>query len=343
MRTQALAVVESVGVARILRRLLVSRREVTILTFHRVSDERDDLWPPMPVQVFERMMGVLAREAKVVPVESLSAVDSYPDKPLVCLSFDDGYMDFFENALPIIRRYGLPCHHNVCPGLIDSGAMAWTQVVSKSLQRHVGRRLHLPDGSHFDVPGRIEEADFLAVLARLYGMKHSIRSAFVAELSDALGGAQRNYLMGWDQIRACQAAEVRIGSHGMWHNHLPTIEDEATLREEIVDSRRRIFEETGVTPDIFAFPSGFYDERSLSLVQAAGYRVALLCEDRRFRHPPGAADACSVYPRINMAGGSFHEERLRALGFHQHVKRWLWRPRRTLASGQRPDEQADVQ
>ena len=126
--------------------------------------------------------------------------------------------------------------------------------------------------------------------------------------------------MDWDQIRACQVAGVTFGSHGMWHSHLPTIEDESLLREEINGSRRRMHEELGVAPSIFAMPSGFYDARALDLVAEAGYRFALLCEDQVVRHPLPRNGSLLTLPRINMANATLPEESLRALGCHQKAK-----------------------
>ncbi|MGV0961452.1 MAG: polysaccharide deacetylase family protein [Limnohabitans sp.] len=125
---------------------------MTILTFHRVSNEPDVLWPPMRVYVFERMMAFLAKETAVVSLESLPWLGTYPDKPLVCISFDDGYLDFYENALPILQKYGLPCHHNICPGLIDAGKLPWTADVSHYLIQHLGMVCITPAAAGLEHP-----------------------------------------------------------------------------------------------------------------------------------------------------------------------------------------------
>lgn len=323
LRSFILRLLNRVGAASLLSQCRVNGREVAVLTFHRVADQPDPLWPPMSVATFRTLVEFLARNTTVVALQDLWKIERYPDKPLVCLTFDDGYMDFYENALPILKHYGLPCQHSICPGLIDDGGLAWTQVVNAYVQQHAGEPLILPDGQVFMISAQPKERDFLALMGDLYKLSHEVRSPFVGKLRNALRHPPVGRLMGWDEIRACQADGVEIGSHSLWHSHLPTIDDEALLRDEIAGSRRRIFEELGEYPSIFAFPSGFYDDRCLRMVRESGYRIALLCEDMVFQHRPRGSDEFSVFTRINVANGSFHEEKLRILGFHQRAKRLL--------------------
>jgi peptidoglycan/xylan/chitin deacetylase (PgdA/CDA1 family) len=41
-------------------------------------------------------------------------------RPLVAVTFDDGYLDNFTNAAPILRRYGIPCAFFVSTGIVGT-------------------------------------------------------------------------------------------------------------------------------------------------------------------------------------------------------------------------------
>lgn len=79
-------------------------------------------------------------------------------------------------------------------------------------------------------------------------------------------------LLGWSALRELQSAGFRMGSHTASHPRLPTIDIEAQ-RAELDDSAKRLADELGVAPDVFAYPYGATAPATLDAV-AARYRVA---------------------------------------------------------------------
>lgn len=99
----------------------VLRPRVTVLLFHRVSDDaRDNL--TVGVAQFEHMMALLATHCQVLSIEQVLAMQTVPRsrRPLVAITFDDGYEDNFSNAAPSLRRYGLPAAFFVSTGIVNS-------------------------------------------------------------------------------------------------------------------------------------------------------------------------------------------------------------------------------
>ena len=99
-------------------------RTLRVLMYHKVND----LWPnptTVPTAVFEEQMALLG-ELGYVPV-SLGAVTGHyvhgVDLPegAVLITFDDGYRDNLENALPVLRRHGYPAVLFVPIGYLDDG------------------------------------------------------------------------------------------------------------------------------------------------------------------------------------------------------------------------------
>ena len=86
-------------------------RTLRVLMYHKVND----LWPnptTVPVAVFEEQMELLGRLGYTpVPLDAVTdhLLRGAPLPPrAVLLTFDDGYRDNLENALPILRRFGYP-------------------------------------------------------------------------------------------------------------------------------------------------------------------------------------------------------------------------------------------
>jgi peptidoglycan/xylan/chitin deacetylase (PgdA/CDA1 family) len=85
---------------------------ICILMYHRIApipfiDRRADDWN-VPPEIFERQMQALADYADVVPLHELHEATSRSDRPVACITIDDGYASVCEHAVPILQRYGLP-------------------------------------------------------------------------------------------------------------------------------------------------------------------------------------------------------------------------------------------
>jgi peptidoglycan/xylan/chitin deacetylase (PgdA/CDA1 family) len=91
-----------------------------ILFYHRISDDRDEL-AVTPLS-FAEQMDYLASEAYRV-VDVLSAIDLLESgKPLartVALTFDDGFLDLAEHALPILSERGFSATVFIAPAVTD--------------------------------------------------------------------------------------------------------------------------------------------------------------------------------------------------------------------------------
>ena len=82
---------------------------VAILTYHAIDDSGSVL--STTPRLFARQMRVLAESGfRIVPLTDLPDLISAPStgEPVVALTFDDGFLSVYENALPLLARYGFP-------------------------------------------------------------------------------------------------------------------------------------------------------------------------------------------------------------------------------------------
>jgi peptidoglycan/xylan/chitin deacetylase (PgdA/CDA1 family) len=98
-----------------------------ILFYHRVADDRDEL--AIGPRAFAEQMDFLASQAYRV-VDVLSAIELLDSgEPLartVALTFDDGFLDVAENALPILSERGFRATVFVAPAVTEGRAsFAW--------------------------------------------------------------------------------------------------------------------------------------------------------------------------------------------------------------------------
>ncbi len=98
-----------------------------ILVYHRVAplrfiDPDVDNWNVTP-DVLDRQIASLADTTEIIGLEDVpgrTAAAGPLAKPLVCLTFDDGFANFHREALPVLRRYNAKATCFVVTKFVDS-------------------------------------------------------------------------------------------------------------------------------------------------------------------------------------------------------------------------------
>jgi peptidoglycan/xylan/chitin deacetylase (PgdA/CDA1 family) len=306
-----------------------------ILMYHRVAvPPAADPWRLcVSPKRFDEQLRALRRFADIVPLERLpQAMRVRCDgRPVVAITFDDGYLDNLTAAKPILERHDAPATVFLATGCIEHGGRYWWDRLLDVVhgQRQLPDELHL-DGSHGPFAWRNERATGSA--AAQSAARQALRDALWHWLV-RLSGDERDHCLSrldkWaghpasldakaQPMSPGQVAElvagglVRAGAHTANHVHLPLLDREQGLAE-IVQSRRDCVRLAGAEPDCFAFPFGAYDERAVSCAREAGFRLACTSD----RGLAWADDEPLALPRIAVGDWSG----LRLEGYLHHY--WL--------------------
>ena len=311
------------GISTPFRWILAKNNDLVILTFHRVSDDVDQMWPPIPIASFRLLMEELAKTFRIIDINSVTKLPDSAGPPFMAVTFDDGYSDFIENAVPILLDLGIPACQNVCPLLIDTRTPPWTQVLSVCLTSFENTYLKLPDDTNFKIDKPVDQKMFLELCDHLFLVDDEARSVWLDNLAANLKVTFDLYpMMTWDEIRNCIQNGFSIGSHSYSHRNLSKVEESELLETEISFSRQRILDETGIAPSVFTFPNGLYNDSSLKAVEKSGYSIALLCDDKPANIDIiNDSDGLLCLPRIAIGQTNWKEEVLRSSGLHYHLKR----------------------
>jgi len=100
-----------------------NRQRVIVLLYHRVSDERRDSLT-VGIEQFDAQMEWLSRHHPIASIADVvrGAVPRDAKRTVVAVTFDDGYLDNYENAVPVLLRHQVPAAFFVSTGLIGSTA-----------------------------------------------------------------------------------------------------------------------------------------------------------------------------------------------------------------------------
>jgi peptidoglycan/xylan/chitin deacetylase (PgdA/CDA1 family) len=258
-----------------------------VLNYHRIARDGEapagnPLWSAT-VEQLDAQVAYLARHVPVLDPEELLEPGPRPRRA-VMLTFDDGYRDNHDLALPVLRGHGVSAAFFVATGFLDAPHVAWWDEIEWIVVH--AQHDELPAGRWGEAPlplagpGREQT---LAALTRAYKtLRPAEAAAFLDELAERSGAgrapaelAHRQW-MTWDMVRALRDAGMRVGGHTVSHPVLATL-DAAAQQAEIDGCARRLAQELGAPMRLFAYPVGLrdsFDARTRDALRAAGASVA---------------------------------------------------------------------
>lgn len=272
-----------------------ARGRLSILIFHRVHAEADPLFPDEFRRAeFDSVCAWLRTGWNVLPLEEATRrlrTRTLPARA-VSITFDDGYADNHDQALPVLQRYGLSATFFIATGFLDGGRM-WNDTLIETVRR-------CPDGE-LDLKGTRAEALGRLPLVSIEDKRRAVRALIDAckyqpaaererwarsVASRARAALPDDLMMTSDQVRAMYRAGMSIGSHTVHHPIMVALDD-ADARSEIVESRRALESITGAPVDMFAYPNGRretdYGPRTAKIVRDLGFSCAVTTEWRAAR------------------------------------------------------------
>lgn len=237
------------------------RARLTVLIFHRVLSVRDELRPSEPTAaIFEQRMRWIRAQFNVLPLgEAVAGLKrgSLPERPLA-ITFDDGYADNHDVALPILSKLGLPATFFVATGYLDGGRM-FNDTVIESVRQARGDALDLVAvglGLHAVGSADARNTAIDAILGQVKRLPHAERERAVAAIVEVAGATPPDDLMMTsDQVAALDRAGMEIGGHTVTHPILATL-PEVDAEREIRDGRQRLKDIIGKPIQLFAYPNG---------------------------------------------------------------------------------------
>lgn len=257
---------------------------LSILIYHRVLRERDPLLPGLiDVQGFDDQIATMARSFNLMPLDQ--AIERLSDGTLppraAAITFDDGYADNYEVALPILKKHGVHATFFVAAGYLDGGFM-WNDGVIQAV-RHCQRNEidvddlemeSLPIGSEAD-----RKRAIVRLVTRLKYLPSEFRERWTSSLLERVGVQPPTHLMmSSEQVNQLSDAGMGIGGHTDTHPILTKVTLEKA-REHIVLGRQKLQSITGKPVRLFAYPNGRpgldFGPQHVRLVRELGFDAAL--------------------------------------------------------------------
>jgi len=260
---------------------------LSILIFHRVLPQPDPLFPgELHALQFEKTCSWLKEWFNVLPLDEAARrlVEGGLPARAAAITFDDGYADNEEKALPILQRFGLNASFFVATGFLDGGRM-WNDTLIESVRGCRADVLDLRDtvaNTLGALPlGTLElrRQAIRRLIAAIKYLPQPVRDTWVAAVAQR-SGAQLpdNLMMRSEQVRNLHRAGMRIGGHTVSHPILARV-DLGAARREITAGREALQAIVDDDVTLFAYPNGKpgddYPPEAVQMVREAGFKAAV--------------------------------------------------------------------
>jgi peptidoglycan/xylan/chitin deacetylase (PgdA/CDA1 family) len=236
---------------RLLRRSLRMARpfvagEIPVLTYHSVDDTRS-LLSISPNELRTQLAYLHSKGwSTLSPAEYVAQSAMPPDQRpgrLMLITFDDGYRNFHEQAVPLLLEFGYTATLFVGTGF-------------------VGRQ-----------PSWLDRDGFISQLLNEIGLTNVQRH----ELDNGISVLARETLLGWPQLREIVSVGMHVQSHSSNHAMLTRLRP-SELRQDLRESRLRLEDELGASVTSIAYPYGICNERVALTAREVGFEVGFIAD-----------------------------------------------------------------
>lgn len=289
------------------------KRGWAILMYHRIVDPESLDYPVEPgmfvrPRTFEMHLQELQRDWDVIELDQLVErvlKNDFCDRPLVSITFDDGWLDNYQHAFPLLRAADLPATIFLATEFIDSDRYFWSDRLQMALLSVSHDDLKSAFDTQPDTEGlrKIFEAaesafrsrgtqrDFLTALDTLLNRVKSLDDDQRLALVDAIDppskhGTRTRAFLNWQEIEEMAAHRIRFGSHTHQHRYLAA-NSPVAFTTDLLLSVQALRSHTPDPSRVFCYPGGYYSEASQAALSSFSINSA---------HAPFFSAALSVGP-----------------------------------------------
>lgn len=266
--------------------------------FHRTLSPDDPRWAScdpdytLPREVFARTLRFLRRHYNVVTAEQVLDARAgrarLPARALL-ITFDDGWADNVDHALPELQRAGLPGLMFVVADAVGRRQPFWQERLIAAWRRGGLRLADLAAalasadaghdmGSGTPAPGHKEDwATLRGLIATLETLPEALRQQLLAPFAGAMDDGLR-HMVDADELARLRAGGVALGLHGKSHVRMTQATD---LDAELGGARMALANvvapngaESGEpAPQTLSFPHGAFDMAIAERARQSGYEL----------------------------------------------------------------------
>jgi peptidoglycan/xylan/chitin deacetylase (PgdA/CDA1 family) len=264
-----------------------------VLAYHRVGDPSATPWDPALFSTdaaqLDAHLSYIRKHRRLVgldeAVEIVAGKASAAGNPTL-LTFDDGYLDNYQTAFPLLASHGAEGVFFLVSDFAAGGVIPWWDEAAWIVKSSARQCFSLGDPGAlmaFAIAGRDPAVVLKEVLDHYKSRPTHPPDEFIQQLALACEVprpvSSERMFVSWDQAREMQRNGMRVGAHSVSHPILSSL-CPAAQRSELERSREILERELQTRVDAMAYPVGSPDAFTAETEDAlreCGYRAAFSC------------------------------------------------------------------
>ena len=287
------------------KKRLVSNEVITVLNLHRVAPNNGSTYNALPPALFDELISYLKTEFHICLFADSAQIQSH--KPKLILSFDDGYKDFIDYAVPVLDKHKVRVNQNIIPYCVETGLPP----VNVLLQDFIGKA---PTELLKKIPLEIATDGDRNEMGRKasFAIKYLPEAEFIPKRKVLL-----DYLLNYPEFLCASAmtkedileisAVHEIGAHSYEHLSMES-QDEGYFLEDLKRCKAYFSEELALDCNIYAFPNGSATKEQVRQGKGQGFEHILLVGDKYSTGSNG------VFNRFTFDAYNMDEAKYKAFG-----------------------------
>jgi len=214
-------------------------------------------------EAFERQLEFLKKECDVILPADIKDLPRWGRGNYAMITFDDGYRDNHDIALPLLRAANLKAVFFIATGFMDRTRLSWWDeiawMVRTSARQFIGPTAMLPACLTLGEPDRQQAIDSLLAICR--HRTPDLVDRFLDVMAEATGSGRapaslaQEVWMNWDMVRNLHEAGMVVGGHTVHHPILSFLTRPEQARE-ITGCARAVEQHLKVPMRVFSYPRG---------------------------------------------------------------------------------------
>jgi len=250
-----------------------------ILFYHRFSEHPVDgcELPHLDIEEFRKQMRHVRKWYNVITMDELVdrlAKGGRFSSPSIVITIDDGYLNNYTEAYPVLKKLSIPAMIYLSTGFIGTEDSTWVDDLMDMIKVSKKKTIKVPEllsDEPLDIStsGRKMQV-FETIFNRMLSLKHEKKLALMKKLRDilcveeSLRDVSDRRMLNWNEVIEMKQNNIDFGAHTISHPTLSKMELEQA-RREIYKSKEEIENRLGCNVSHFAIPNGKKEDFSEEL------------------------------------------------------------------------------